>query len=159
MAAADQAIIVVGAIVGGGLVTGILFAFSNFALRALEDLPAEQGMHTMQRINERIQNPVFLALFFGTPVLCVLIIVATLGDFDVPGAPVQLFGALTYLAGPFAITVARNVPLNNRLADAATGDAGTVWPSYRRDWQRWNHVRSYLGIVSLMLLAAGAYTG
>ena len=152
-------ILTVAAIASGGLVTGILFAFSNFALRALADLPAQQGMHAMQRINERIQNPLFLALFLGTPLLCLLIVAAALTTSDVPGATLLALGASTYLGGPFAITVARNVPLNNRLANAPSAEAETAWPAYRRDWQRWNHIRSCIGIASILLLASGAAAG
>ena len=36
--------IVAVAITSSGVVTGLLFAFSNFVLRALQDLPAEHGM-------------------------------------------------------------------------------------------------------------------
>ena len=36
-------IVIVASIVGAGLVTGLLFAFSNFVMRALADLPPEKG--------------------------------------------------------------------------------------------------------------------
>ena len=50
----------IAAIVGGGLVTGLLFAFSLVVMRALLELPAEAGMTTMQRINLLIVRPLFL---------------------------------------------------------------------------------------------------
>ena len=107
-------IAVVAAIVGGGLVTGLLFAFSNFVMRALAQLPDEHGMFAMQRINETIINPLFLALFLGTPLLCVIIGVESVVSMQEPGRLWLLVGAITYVIGPFGITVLCNVPLNNQ---------------------------------------------
>jgi uncharacterized membrane protein len=143
------------AILGAGLVTGLLFAFSNFVLQSLGDLPDDEGMYAMQRINERIINPLFLLLFLGTPVLCTAIAVSMLYTLGDSGALLKLAGAIFYMAGPFSITVLFNVPLNNRLAAADLSDAGEVWPSYQAQWQRWNHRRTFLGAVAIVLLAAG----
>ena len=95
--------IIVLAITGAGMVTGLLFAFSNFVMRALADLPNDKGMFTMQRVNEKIINPVFLVLFSGTPVLCSLIAIRSVLQFDVPGSLYLLAGALAYLIGPFGL--------------------------------------------------------
>lgn len=143
------------ALLGAGLVTGLLFAFSNFVLQSLGDLPDDEGMYAMQRINERIINPLFLLLFLGTPVLCTAIAVSMLYTLGDSGALLKLAGAIFYMAGPFSITVLFNVPLNNRLAAADLSDAGEVWPSYQAQWQRWNHRRTFLGAVAIVLLAAG----
>ena len=148
-------IIIVASIVGAGLVTGLLFAFSNFVLRALADLPPDKGMFAMQRINETILSPTFMLLFLGTPILCLIVAVKAALALDEPGMPWLLFGALGYLTGPLCITVFFNVPLNNQLARADISEADEVWPMYRRKWQGWNHVRTYVGVASLVLLAIG----
>jgi len=151
--------IIVMAITGAGVVTGLLFAFSNFVMRALATLPDDKGMFVMQRVNETILNPVFLVLFLGTPILCVMIVFKSVLQ---PGSPDSLFlltGALAYLIGPFGITVLFNVPLNNKLAEAEPSVANEVWPVYQKQWQRWNHVRTYIGVVSIILLAIGLGTG
>lgn len=147
--------ITIATIVGAGVVTGLLFAFSNFVMRALADMPPEQGMYAMQRINERIINPIFLLLFFGTPIASGVIVFLTIGSAEAPGYAWLLAGATFYLIGPFGITVSRNVPLNNKLAQASPKEAGLVWPEYRKAWQFWNHIRSYTGIVSIACLAVG----
>jgi uncharacterized membrane protein len=154
-----MAVIIVLAITGAGMVTGLLFAFSNFVMRALADLPNDKGMFTMQRVNEKIINPVFLVLFSGTPVLCSLIAIRSVLQFDVPGSLYLLAGALAYLIGPFGITVLFNVPLNNQLARVGLSEADHVWPLYLKRWQRWNHVRTYIGVLSVLLLAAGPGCG
>ena len=151
-------IIIVVAIVGAGLITGLLFAFSNFVMRALADLPNDKGMYTMQRVNETIIDHVFLVVFLGTPVLCSLIAIKSVLQLDEPGSLYLLLGALAYLIGPFAITILFNVPLNNQLAKADLPVADKVWPIYQKQWQRWNHMRTYIGVVSVLLLAAGLGT-
>lgn len=148
-------VLAVLALVGSGIVTGLLFAFANFVLRALDDLPAQHGMFAMQRINERILNPVFLTFFLATPLLCAAIALSTLGALDRPGHLSLLLGAVAYLAGPLAITLRCNVPLNNRLADTPVDAAALQWPLYQRRWQRWNHARTALGMLAMLLLASG----
>ena len=153
-------VIVVAAITGAGLVTGLLFAFSTCVMQALAELPQDKGMFTMNHINEKIINPLFLILFMGTPALCLVIAILSVTRLDDPGSVYLLTGALAYLAGPFGITVRFNVPLNNQLARTDLADAGQVWPMYQQRWQRWNHTRTAIGAVSIALLALGlAYTG
>lgn len=148
-------LITIAAIAGAGVITGLLFAFSNFVMQALATLPDEQGMFTMQQINEKIINPIFLAFFLGTPLLCAIIAVNASIVLGSPGSVFLLVGAISYLVGPFGITMLFNVPLNNRLAAAASHDAQIVWSDYQVRWQRWNHVRTCIGVASIVLLAAG----
>jgi uncharacterized membrane protein len=148
-------LIVAIAITGSGVVTGLLFAFSNFVMRALQDLPAEHGMFAMQRINQTIINPIFLIFFMGTPVLCLIIGVLSALEIGASGHAYFLAGAVVYLLGPFGITMLFNVPLNNKLAEKALSESAEAWPLYRKKWQRWNHIRTYMGILSVLLLALG----
>ncbi|MGB5425177.1 MAG: anthrone oxygenase family protein [Gammaproteobacteria bacterium] len=151
--------IIVMAITGAGVVTGLLFAFSNFVMRALATLPDDKGMLVMQRVNETILNPVFLVVFLGTPILCVMILFKSVMQPGSSGSLFLLIGALAYLIGPFGVTVLFNVPLNNKLAKAELSVANEVWPVYQKQWQRWNHVRTCIGVVSIILLAIGLGTG
>jgi uncharacterized membrane protein len=146
---------IVACISGAGLVTGLLFAFSNFVMRALADLPPDKGMFAMQRINGAIINPVFLVLFLGTPLLCSVIAVGAGLKFGEPGSVYLLFGALAYIIGPFGITMLFNVPLNNLLARADVSDANEIWPMYQKRWQWWNHIRTYIGVASVVFMSIG----
>ncbi len=148
-------LIVVIAITSAGVVTGLLFAFSNFVMRALQDLPTEHGMFAMQRINETIINPLFLIFFLGTPVLCLIIGVLSALELSAAGHAYFFGGAVIYLLGPFGITMLFNVPLNNKLAGTALSKSAEAWPLYRKQWQWWNHIRTYMGILSVFLLALG----
>ena len=148
-------VIIVASISGAGLVTGLLFAFSNFVMRALADLPPDKGMFAMQRINETIINPVFMVLFLGTPILCSVIAVNSGLKINEPGSLFLLVGALTYLIGPFGITMLFNVPLNNLLARADISNSDEIWPMYQKKWQRWNHIRTYIGVASVVFRGMG----
>lgn len=148
-------VIIVASISGAGLITGLLFAFSNFVMRALADLPSDKGMFAMQRINEKIINPIFLLFFLGTPALCAVIVVNSVQNLNEIGSMLLLAGALAYLIGPFGITMLFNVPLNNLLARSDVSDVGEVWPMYQKRWQWWNHIRTYIGVLSIVLMAFG----
>ncbi len=148
--------LLVAAVVGTGLVTGLLFAFANFALDALADLETEAGMFAMRQINKRIRNPLFFLLFAGTPIVCAAILLIAVFAPELPARWWLVAGASLYLAGPLGITAMHNVPLNNRLEAADWSNAERVWPAYRRRWQFWNHIRTALGILALGALGIGA---
>jgi uncharacterized membrane protein len=155
----DQLLVatVIGA-VGCGLIAGLLFAFSNFVMRALVQQPPESGMRTMQAINSHIQNPVFFVLFFGTTLTTLFLAVAAALHASQPGSMVLLLGSLLYLVGTFSVTVVVNVPLNNRLAkSSANGSDGVrYWQSYVARWLKWNHVRTITSVSAAALLTWAA---
>ena len=144
-------------VLGSGLVSGLLFAFSNFVMQALRELPAEFGQQAMQRVNVRIINPVFLLAFMGSTLACALLVVLCVLYRGTPGIAWLLAGSLAFLVGPFGVTVAFNVPLNNRLALARPHEANTAWPIYAARWMKWNKVRTLLGAVATTLLAFGLH--
>jgi uncharacterized membrane protein len=147
--------LVVAAIVGSGLVTGLLFAFSLVVMRALRELTPEVGMATMQRINVLILSPLFLTVFMGTAVLCVTLLVVAWRGQPSEGALLLMLGSAAYLLGPLGITAGFNVPLNNALAAATREQAAVAWPSYVSAWLRWNHVRTAMGVAAMALLSIG----
>ena len=147
--------LVVAAIAGAAIVTGLLFAFSNFVMRALVELDSENGIFAMQQINEKIINPLFLFFFLGTPLICLLIIIYSVINFGNQQSFLLLGGSVGYIVGPFGITVCFNVPLNNKLAKEIPKEGADVWKDYQLRWQRWNHIRTYIGLFSIVLLSLG----
>ena len=126
--------------VGAGLVAGVFVAFSVAVMPALRRRPADAGVAVMQEVNRVIVGPVFLLLFLGTGVLAV--VAAVLDLRDVPGAALYVVGAL-------GVTMAVNVPLNNRL-DA---EGEPVWERYLTRWTAWNHLRALAATAAAVLLA------
>ncbi|WP_198022098.1 anthrone oxygenase family protein [Algiphilus aromaticivorans] len=142
---------------GAATVGGVFFAFSSFVMRALGQLPPEAGVAAMQRINVVVLNAWFLGAFLGTALLASLAAVTALQVLPAPEAAQLLVAALLYLVGPLAVTMRCNVPRNERLArmEAASAEAAQYWPLYKREWTRWNHVRTVASLASATC-AAGA---
>jgi uncharacterized membrane protein len=139
--------------VGAGLIGGLFFVFSNTCMRAFDELPA--AVAAMNGINRVILNPLFFLAFFGTAVLCIVLLI---GLMTWPAATSNLLvvtGALLYLVGSIGVTMVCNVPLNNKLATVppSAADMDTQWRAYRGPWTRWNHVRTVACLLSAASLA------
>lgn len=150
-------LLLIVASVGAGLMGGLFFIFSNTIMSAFDHLPAGGGVPAMQRINEVILNPLFFLVFFGTAVLCLVLLVFYLSHLDQPGAWLACVGAVVYLLGAIGVTMVCSVPLNNKLAalPATSSDLLTQWQAYRVPWTQWNHVRT---IACTLAAAAFAIT-
>ncbi len=140
--------------VGCGLAGGVFFAFSTFVMGALRRLPAAQGIAAMQSINVRAVTPAFMTALFGTAAACLALIVwAVISPDDWPVAEVVIGSAL-YLVGTIGVTMARNVPMNNRLAALRPEDAeaASYWDEYVAGWTAWNHLRTVAALAAAALL-------
>jgi uncharacterized membrane protein len=148
------------AALGAGLVAGIFFAFSAFIMTALGRLAPEVGISAMQCINVAVLNPVFFFVFFGTAVAALILAIAAIAGWSPSQSLYLLAGALLYLAGTIFVTMAFNVPLNNRLAatGAKSTEGASVWKTYLSAWTAWNHVRTIaaLAACALFILALRA---
>jgi uncharacterized membrane protein len=137
--------------VSHALVVGSLFAFSTFIMSALARIDTA-GVRAMQSINVVILRSPFIALFLLSTVLSILLpVYAWFGGERQSVVPLAASGAL-YFVGLFVVTMAFNVPLNNRLEAAAPQDLTSIWAEYLRSWTAWNHVRSFAGIASILAL-------
>jgi uncharacterized membrane protein len=138
------------AALGAGLVAGIFFAFSAFIMAALGRLASEGGISAMQSINVAVLNPMFFFVFFGTAVLALVLAIAALAGWSPSRLLYLLAGSLLYLAGTIFVTMAFNVPLNNRLASigAKSAEGAGVWKTYLSAWTAWNHVRTIAALAA-----------
>lgn len=136
--------------IGAGIVSGVFFAFSTFVMKALAQLPASQGVAAMQRINVVVLNPLFLGVFLGTALLAAACVVMSVLSWSTPRSILLLASGVLYLVGSFLVTMALNVPRNERLAglDPASSQAAEYWVVYLREWSLWNHVRSVASVAS-----------
>lgn len=141
---------------GAGLIGGVFFAFSAFVMKALTQLPFEQGVAAMQRINVVVLNPLFLALFVGTALLAGIGAAGAFLSWGTARSALLFIAGISYLVGSFGVTVAFNVPRNERLARLSpeTAEAIAYWPIYVREWLFWNHVRTAASAVSAASAAA-----
>lgn len=149
-------ILTLAGVLGSGLVAGIFFAFSTFVMRALGQIPEEQGIAAMQAINVTVLNPWFFGAFFGTGAVCLPVAMLAFGS----AAGIQrmcLLGACAlYLLGTILVTIVANVPLNNQLAvvGANSAEARALWSRYLPKWTFWNHIRTAASMSAAGLFAA-----
>ncbi len=134
---------------GCGLMAGVFFAFSAFVMRALASIQPTQGIPAMQSINRVVINPLFLGVFIGTAVVCLLMAVLVAFRWSQPGAAYLMIGSLFYLIGTFLVTIVFNVPMNDALetVDPEGADATTAWAGYLSRWTAWNHVRTVAALL------------
>ena len=148
-----QLVLTVLAALGCGMIAGVFFIFSVAIMRALERVP--NGAVAMQSINVVILNPLFLGVFMGTAVLCIVLSIFSIIRWQTPGSTWVLAASLLYLMGSFGVTIIFNVPLNNTLAAVTAENTESVWANYRSTWTSWNHVRtvSSVGAAASFIMA------
>jgi uncharacterized membrane protein len=139
---------------GCGLIGGVFFAFSTFVMKALAALSPPQGIAAMKSINIAVLNPIFLGVFLGTGLGCIILVISSALTLHRPGAAFALLGSVLYLVGTLLVTIAFNVPRNNALAslDPAGAESGQLWDEYVRIWTAWNHVRTVAAVAASVLL-------
>lgn len=136
-------VLTVATAIGSAAVGGLFYAFSTFVMRGLDRTDPAEATVAMRGINAEAQaNAPFLLLFLGTGVLALVLGVIAVINRD----GYLLAGAVLALL-PTVITIAFNVPLNNRL------ESGLDWVSYLGPWTAWNHVRTVTGLLGGALLA------
>lgn len=145
-------IFAVASVVLLGLSAGVFYGFSSFIMSGLARASDAAAGAGMSGINETALLPAFMSVFFGA-----LLVPAGTGIWGLvegrDGGAWVLAGAAVYLVGTFGVTMALNVPLNNRLL--AAHDKGAGWRAYWRPWTAWNHVRTFAGAVATVLAAVG----
>ncbi|MBN9362974.1 MULTISPECIES: anthrone oxygenase family protein [unclassified Devosia] len=136
---------------GAALIGGTFFGFSNFVMPAIGRQPPAHGIAVMNAINVTVLNAGFLGAFMGTAILGLVLVLAA---FVAGGSPWAAAGALIYVIGTFGVTMAINVPMNDRLAkfEAPSPEGAVYWATYLRDWTRWNAIRSGAAMLATLLL-------
>jgi uncharacterized membrane protein len=136
---------------GASLIGGTFFGFSNFIMPAIGRQPPANAIAVMNAINVTVLNAGFLGAFMGTAVLGAVLILAVL---VAGGSLWAAAGALLYIIGTFGVTMAINVPMNNRLAKLDGNRPGDAehWAGYLKEWTRWNSIRSGAAMLATLLL-------
>ena len=137
---------------GSAVVGGFYIAFSAVVMPALQGRPAPEAVAAMVAVNEQAVKPQFMLLFFGTAAACGAVAVNAATDPQAH-APLRVAGAAAYLAG-WVLTMAVNVPRNNRLLGRGAGQSGPEWDTFRRSWVPANHLRAALSVAGAVGLLA-----
>ena len=141
------------AAISAGLMAGVYFAFSGFIMRSLDQLGAAPAADAMNAINEVILRSWFMALFFGSTLLYVVLAAVAVFNTNLAGRWLLFAAGLIYVLGMFVCTALFNVPLNNRLAEAGSDDnaKAEAWTYYFKHWTLWNHLRSVCSLSAVAL--------
>ena len=148
------------AILAYALVGGVLLAFSDFVMRALDKTSGAGGIEAMQSLNREVMRWIFMSFFLGLAPLslffCAYGLIWAEASF---GVPLAIAGGL-YFFGCFVLTVFGNVPMNNALGglDAASEEAKTYWSqTYLPRWTALNTLRTVACYAAAAVLLFGLF--
>lgn len=146
--------------VSSAAVGGLFYAFSTFVMKGLDRTEPTDAITAMRGINAEAQaNAAFLVLFVGSTLLALAVGAIALFRLSQPGTGYVLAGAGLGLVA-FVVTMAFNVPLNDRLAAVdpsglSAADALREWQAYLTPWTAWNHVRTVAPLLGAALILVG----
>ena len=147
------------ATLGCALVAGITLIFAIVIMPGLESMGERRFLEGFKAIDRIIQDnqPVFIAVWLGSGLA--LIAATAVGFRALEGIDlVMLIAALViYLPGVQIATAVVNVPLNNRLQAQnleQLDDDGIrqAAKAFAPRWVLWNHIRTWLAILTSLLL-------
>ncbi len=149
--------LVLAALLGCGIIAGVFFTFSTFVMKALSRLSPAEGMAAMQSINITVLTPLFFGVFLGTAVVCIILLVWSLLQWEQANSGYVLVGSILYLVGSLMVTAVFNVPRNEALAevDVLSADAENIWVNYQTEWTTWNHVRTITSVLAVVCFGFG----
>jgi len=148
-------------LVVGGVLTalhaGLLYDFSVDTVPALRSIKGTTHISMMQAINVKIENPIFFLSFFGPIVLLPL---AAFLLREEPQFAWLLAASIIQIVGSAGVTVAGNIPLNNKLAkinsnqlsEAEADRIRTEFQGPGTPWMRLHTVRTLSSIAATTLL-------
>jgi len=147
------------AALGAALVAGVFLTFSDFVMRALNRTDPKAGIEAMQIINREVFRSLFMVLLVGSAPLALLLAVYGVVGVGGRAAIWLVMGAVFYGGGVMAVTVLRNVPMNEKLdaMDHRSAAAHFYWQTYVRAWTGWNHVRGVASLGTAACYLIGAF--
>lgn len=137
-------------VIGGtltGLFAGLLYAFNVAIVPALRSIKGTSHIAAMQAINAKIKNPVFFLSFFGPTLLLPLVAYLHRGTAEFP---LLVAAAALHIIGGNGVTIAGNIPLNERLDKVDSGHLSEAEADQIRAefqgvgslWMRFHNVRT-----------------
>lgn len=123
---------------------GTFLAFFTMVSPALRDSAHPRAAAELMRdINVRAPRSIFMVSFIGAPLAAVVagVLLAMTGGTAI--AP-WIIGAIASTLLAFVVSVAVNIPWNERLARQRDQDA--TWSAFSRAWSRANTLRCFLSL-------------
>lgn len=140
------------------LVAGVFQSFSDFVMSGLARAAPAGGIDSMQQLNRTVFRSAFITTFLGLVPVSIGFAAFAWWRLDGLAQGFVIAAAMVYVPSVFGVTVAGNVPMNERLdkLTASSAAAAEYWPVYVKLWTRWNTVRTFGSIATALfyLLAA-----
>jgi uncharacterized membrane protein len=137
-------------VIGGtltGLFAGLLYTFNVAIVPALRSIKGTQHIAALQAINKKIKNPIFFLSFFGPTILLPLAAYLHWGTAEFP---LLVAAAALHIIGGNGVTIAGNIPLNdkldrvdsNQLSEAEADQIRKEFQGAGTPWMRYHNVRT-----------------
>ena len=153
---AIRALLLGGATLTTGLVAGVFYAYSVSVDPGLAAQSDASYVATMQEINERIQNPLFFASFFGAVLFPLAALVVHLPRPRSGRFLLISLACVLYIGGGFLLTAFINVPMNDQLAtvdpEAPARVLSQAREAYEGPWDFWNGIRTIFSTLAFLVL-------
>ncbi|MGH3146583.1 MAG: DUF1772 domain-containing protein [Rubrobacter sp.] len=153
-----RSLVLVGATLTTGLISGFFYAYACSVTRGLALLPDDRYVAAMQAINATVRNGLFAFSFFGAVLFLVLALIVHLPRFRSSRFVLIALACLLYVGGGFVLTLGVNVPMNEELArigaDAPPEVLARAREAYEDPWNFWNGVRTVCSSLALLALIA-----
>jgi len=150
-----------GATLTTGLVAGVFYAYSVSVDPGLAAQSDASYVATMQEINERIQNPLFFASFFGAVLFPLAALVVHLPRLRSGRFLLISLACVLYIGGGFLLTAFVNVPMNDRLAtvdpEAPARVLSQAREAYEDPWNFWNGLRTAFSTLAFLTLICASF--
>ncbi|WP_265445815.1 DUF1772 domain-containing protein [Flexivirga meconopsidis] len=146
--------------VTAAVTAGVYLNFSARVMPSLGRMANSAGIAKMQDFNRTAVQAPFMICFFGAALVGGYLIFRVVRGDRSTADVLLAAGGTAYLIG-FLLTIAYNVPLNDKLAalDPNAGSSVQVWRDYLTNWTNANTVRAALSTAAVGLLIAGVASG
>lgn len=144
-----------------GAIFGFFYAWVCSTMWGLDATDPRTAIAAMQAMNASVRNAVFFPAFFMTPFI--LGATAVLAAHKAQRRSAILFGlaAVLYFGGAFLVTAAKNVPMNEALAEVIVPTdidlARDIWQDYSSNWQVWNVLRTIVSGACLLMTGLAVF--
>jgi uncharacterized membrane protein len=138
----------VAAVLGSGMVAGVLFAVALSVLPALLTMPPERYIYTHQMIGRN-----------WDPTMPIIVLSSLLSDIVlvtlVPAGPARILFiiAAVLLLGVSVVSHFCNVPINRRVKGLDPSRIPAQWHDPRPPWRRWHLLRTAFAMVAFTVNA------
>lgn len=152
----ENIVLVIGATFTG-LLAGLFYTFNVAVVPALRSIKGTQHIAAMQAINLKIKNPVFFLSFFGPTILLPFAAYLHRGTAEFP---LLVAASALHIIGANGVTIAGNIPLNerldkvdsNHLSEAEADAIRKEFQGVGSAWMRYHNVRTLASIAATAIL-------